>query len=63
MDNKKQLKEGLLNKIVDNFFNALKQGVSDRYIDAAERAGVHPQTLDLMRTIEKHSNLLKKSNK
>lgn len=63
MDNKKQLKEGLLNKIIDNFFNSLKRGVSDRYIDAAEREGVHPETIDLMRAIEKHSNLLKKSNK
>lgn len=63
MGDKKQLKEGLLDKIVDNFFNALKKGVSDRYIDAAERAGVHPEALDLMKTIEKHSNLLKKISK
>jgi hypothetical protein len=63
MNNKTQLKEGLLDKIVDNFFSALKQGVSNRYIAAAEKAGVHPQTLDLMRTIEKDSNLLKKANK
>lgn len=63
MDNKRQLKEGLLERIIDNFFNALKKGVSDRYIDAAEKAGVHPEALDLMRNIEKNSNLLKKISK
>jgi hypothetical protein len=63
MGNKKQLKEGLLDRIIDNFFSALKSGVSDRYIAAAEKAGVHPQTLDLMKTIANDSNLLKKASK
>jgi len=68
MNNKKQLKEGLLEKIVDNFFGSLKKGVSDRYIAAAEKAGVHSDVAKSMKKIakdwedldsflEKHHNL------
>lgn len=62
-ENKKVLSEGLFDRIIDNFFGALKSGVSDRYIAAAEKAGVHPQAMDLMKSIEKQSNLLKRLNK
>jgi hypothetical protein len=60
MNNKKQLKEGLLNKIVDNFFNALKQGVADRYINAAEKAGVDPAITTHMKEMEKYNKLIAK---
>lgn len=66
-ENKPALTEGLLNKIVDNFFKALQKGVSDSYIAAAEKAGVHPEVAksmkkiandweDLDKYLEKHHN-------
>jgi hypothetical protein len=42
-NNKEQISEGLLTSIVDNFFKSLQRGVADRYIKAAEKAGVHPE--------------------
>lgn len=45
--------EGFLEKIVDNFFSALKRGVADKYISAAEKAGVHPTIAASMREMEK----------
>lgn len=64
MNDKKQLKEGLLEKIVDNFFGSLKRGVSDRYIVAAKKAGVHPEVAKSMEKIAQNwddlDNFLKK---
>mgnify|MGYP003352092626 CR=1 FL=1 len=64
MSDKKQLKEGLLEKIVDNFLGSLKKGVSDRYIDAAKKAGVHPEVAKSMEKMAKDwedlDNFLKK---
>ncbi len=60
MNSKPQLKEGLLEKIVDNFFSALKRGVADRYIAAAEKAGVHPDVANYMKEMEKNRKLLDK---
>lgn len=49
MENKKeQLSEGLLTSIVDNFFKSLQKGVADRYIKAAEKAGMHPEVAKKM---------------
>jgi hypothetical protein len=47
-NNKKQISEGLLTSIVDNFFKSLQKGVADRYIKAAEKAGVHPEVAKKM---------------
>ena len=51
-DNKKQLTEGLISSIVDNFFKSLEKGVADRYIKAAEKAGVHPEVAKSMKKLE-----------
>ena len=51
-NNKPQLTEGLLTSIVDNFFKSLQKGVSDRYIKAAEKAGVHPEAAKAMKKLE-----------
>jgi hypothetical protein len=67
-ESKPELTEGLLNRIVDNFFKSLQKGVSDNYIAAAEKAGVHPEVAKSMKKIakdwedldsylEKHHNL------
>lgn len=49
MENKKEpISEGLLTNIVDNFFKSLQRGVADRYIKAAEKAGVHPEVAKKM---------------
>ena len=64
MDNKKQLKEGLLNKIVDNFFKALQKGVSDSYIAAADKAGMSPEGIKAMKEFEdEYSDLMIKIRK
>ena len=60
MDNRNQLKEGLLDKIVDNFFSALKRGVADNYIAAAEKAGVDPVIAASMKEMEKHNKIMAK---
>ena len=52
--------EGFLEKIVDNFFSALKRGVADRYINAAEKAGVHPDVTNYMKEMEKNRKLIDK---
>ncbi len=46
--NKQKISEGLLTNIVDNFFKSLQRGVADRYIKAAEKAGVHPEVAKKM---------------
>jgi hypothetical protein len=51
-ENKPVLSEGLLNKIVDNFFKALQKGVSDNYIAAADKAGMHPDAIKVMKQME-----------
>jgi hypothetical protein len=51
-ENKAVLSEGLLNKIVDNFFKALQRGVSDSYIAAADKAGMHPDAIKVMKQME-----------
>jgi len=51
-ENKTVLSEGLLNKIVDNFFKALQKGVSDNYIAAADKAGMHPDAIKVMKQME-----------
>lgn len=51
-ENKAVLSEGLLNKIVDNFFKALQKGVSDSYIAAADKAGMHPDAIKVMKQME-----------
>jgi hypothetical protein len=51
-ENKAVLSEGLLNKIVDNFFKALQKGVSDSYIAAAHKAGMHPEAIKVMKQLE-----------
>ena len=59
-ENKSVLSEGLLNKIVDNFFKALQKGVSDSYIAAADKAGMHPEAIKVMKNIEdQYGDLLK----
>jgi hypothetical protein len=59
-ENKAVLSEGLLNKIVDNFFKALQKGVSDSYIAAADKAGMHPTAIKAMKNIEdQYGDLLK----
>lgn len=59
-ENKAVLTEGLLNKIVDNFFKALQKGVSDSYIAAADKAGMHPEAIKVMKNIEdQYGDLLK----
>jgi len=52
--------EGFLEKIVDNFFSALKRGVADRYINAGEKAGVHPDVANYMKEMEKNRKLIDK---
>jgi hypothetical protein len=52
--------QGFLEKIVDNFFGSLKRGVSDRYIAAAEKAGVDPQLTAHMKEMEKYHKLINK---
>ena len=47
-NNKEQISEGLLTIIVYNFFKSLQKGVADRYIKAAEKAGVHPEVAKKM---------------
>jgi hypothetical protein len=54
------MKEGILVKIVDNFFSALKRGVADRYISAAEDAGVDPKITAHMKEMEKYNRLIAK---
>jgi hypothetical protein len=51
-ENKAVLSEGLLNKIVDNFFKALQKGVSDNYIAAADKAGMPPAAIKVMKQME-----------
>jgi hypothetical protein len=51
-ENKAVLSESLLNKIVDNFFKALQKGVSDNYIAAANKAGMHPDAIKVMKQME-----------
>jgi hypothetical protein len=51
-ENKVVLSEGLLNKIVDNFFKALQKGVSDNYIAAADKAGMPPAAIKVMKQME-----------
>ena len=51
-ENKTVLSEGLLNKIVDNFFKALQKGVSDNYIAAADKAGMPPAAIKVMKQME-----------
>jgi len=64
MDNKKQLKEGILVKIVDNFFKGLQQGVADKYAEAAKKAGAHPEMVNAMKRMndenENFRNTMKK---
>lgn len=53
MSNKKpQLTEGLLSSIIDNFFKSLHKGIADRYIKAAEKAGVHPDIAKKLKDID-----------
>ena len=59
-ENTPLIKEGILVKIVDNFFSALKKGVADRYINAAEDAGVDPAITAHMKEIEKYNKLIAK---
>lgn len=51
-NNKPELTEGILTSIVDNFFKSLQRGVSDRYIKAAEKAGIHPEVAKSMKKLE-----------
>jgi hypothetical protein len=48
-----QLTEGLLTSIVDNFFKSLQKGVGKRYIDAAKKAGMNDDAVDIMNRIHK----------
>lgn len=53
MENKKEpISEGLLTNIVDNFFKSLQRGVADRYIAAAQKAGVHPEVAKQMKKLD-----------
>ena len=65
-NNKKQISEGLLTNIVDNFFKSLQKGVSDRYIQAAQKAGMHPDAVKAMKNIDSHweelQKIVKKNN-
>lgn len=47
-ENSPLIKEGILVKIVDNFFKGLQQGVADRYAEAAKKAGAHPEMVKAM---------------
>ena len=64
MDNKKQLKEGILVKIVDNFFKGLQQGVADRYADAAKKAWAPVEVVNAMKRMsdenEEFRSIMKK---
>ena len=50
-NNKTQLTEGLLTSIVDNFFKSLQKGVGKRYIDAAKKAGMNDDAVQIMNRI------------
>ena len=52
MANKKtQLTEGILTSIVDNFFKSLQKGIGKRYIDAAKKAGMNDDAVEIMNRI------------
>jgi len=63
-ENTPLIKEGILVKIVDNFFKGLQQGVADRYAAAAQKAGAHPEMVDAMKRMdnenEKFRSIMKK---
>jgi hypothetical protein len=53
MANKKtQLTEGILTSIVDNFFKSLQKGIGKRYIDAAKKAGMNDDAVEIMNRIQ-----------
>jgi len=62
-DQKSQLSEGLLTSIVDNFFKSLQKGVANKYIDAAKKAGVHPDVANAMKKVDDDWNELQKALK
>jgi hypothetical protein len=63
-EKKSIIKEGILVKIVDNFFKGLEQGVADRYAAAAKKAGAHPEMVNAMKRMddenEKFRSIMKK---
>ena len=63
-EKKARIKEGILVKIVDNFFKGLEQGVADRYAAAAKKAGAHPEMVNAMKRMddenEKFRSIMKK---
>ena len=54
---------GFLTKLVDNFFNGLKQGVADRYAEEAKKAGPHPETIQFLKKMEKDNEKFRKMMK
>ena len=52
-EQKTQLTEGLLTSIVDNFFKSLQKGVGKRYIDAAKKAGMNDDAVEIMNRIHR----------
>ena len=52
-EQKTQLSEGLLTSIVDNFFKSLQKGVGKRYIDAAKKAGMNDDYIEVMNRIHR----------
>ncbi len=58
------IKEGILVKIVDNFFKGLQQGVADRYAAAAKKAGAPIEVVNAMKRMsdenEEFRSIMKK---
>ena len=54
---------GFLTKLVDNFFNSLKQGVADRYAGEAEKAGPHPEMVQFLKKMDKDNEKFRKMMK
>ena len=54
---------GFLTKIVDNFFNGLKQGVADRYAEEAKKAGPDPEMVQFLKKMEKDNEKFRKMMK
>lgn len=52
-EQKTQLSEGLLTSIIDNFFKSLQKGVAKRYIDAAKKAGMNDDAVEVMNRIHR----------
>lgn len=52
-NNKPQLTEGLLTSIIDNFFKSLQKGVAKKYIDAASKAGMNDDAVEIMNRIHR----------